>query len=183
MLISSIKALSPLPSFCIAQHCSDMILMFARMKKSVLLLGCYHYRHPSSPSKSWRGRRKENTPQTLDNILYLLETVIKHSRVERLYLQPAKGDNQRQTLLRHQKIYRRKLLWNIFFSCRFFGKEIKKLSKMFPALGHYNSHSWHWTLMFTRHQFPPESYNISSWLIRLRNKSTMKQDSLKTRLY
>lgn len=38
MLISSSKALSPPASFCIAQHCRDTILMFARMKKS---LSCF----------------------------------------------------------------------------------------------------------------------------------------------
>lgn len=73
MLISSSKALSPLASLCIDQHCRDMILMFAGMeKKPVLLLGCRHYSSVSNPTKIWRGRRKENTPQAVDNILYLL---------------------------------------------------------------------------------------------------------------
>ena len=40
-------------------------------KTPVLLLGCKHYSRPKNPAESWRGTRKENTPQTLDNILYL----------------------------------------------------------------------------------------------------------------
>lgn len=58
--------------------------------------------------------------------------ILKHSRVERIYQWPAKGNNQRQTLLRHQKIYRREMVWNIFSPVQIFlVKRCKISAKLF----------------------------------------------------